>query len=158
RVIQQQDDDFGRTHGTALILLAAAVALAPYATARFGFRGFVTIYAVAALSWLPLRNLSLRPPPVFAIAIALRLPLLFAEPMLSGDVYRYLSDGRVLASGENPYAYTPADPRINHPEIRSIYPPHAQLLFGLVHELTARRILIVVLDLVAIFVMDCGGI
>jgi len=150
RVIQHENDNFGRTHGTALILLAAAVALAPYATARFGFRGFVTIYAVAALSWLPLRNLSLRPPPVFAIAIALRLPLLFAEPMLSGDVYRYLSDGRVLASGENPYAYTPADPRINHPEIRSIYPPHAQLLFGLVHTLTGWRMLIVALDLVAI--------
>jgi len=137
-------------HGTALILLAAAVALAPYATARFGFRGFVTIYAVAALSWLPLRRLSLPPAHVFVIAIALRLPLLFAQPMLSGDVYRYLSDGRVFASGGNPYAYTPTDPRINHPEIRSIYPPHAQLLFGLVHELTAWRLLIVLFDVIAI--------
>lgn len=110
----------------------------------------MTLYAVAALSWLPLRRLSLRPAPVFLIAIALRLPLLFAEPMLSGDVYRYLSDGRVFASGENPYAYTPTDPRINHPEIRSIYPPHAQLLFGLVHTLTGWRIVIIAFDIIAI--------
>ena len=73
---------------------------------------------------------------VIAIAIVLRAFLLFSPPLLSGDVYRYLSDGRVLASGENPYAYTPSDPRINHPEIRSIYPPHAQLLFAAVARAT----------------------
>jgi alpha-1,6-mannosyltransferase len=152
-VVQRQNERFGRTHGALLILLAAAVALAPYATARFGFRGFVALYAVAALSWLPLRNASLRLPYVIAIAIVLRALLLFAEPRLSGDVYRYLSDGRVLASGHNPYAYMPTDPRINHPEIRSIYPPHAQLLFAAVHQLTAWRLLIIAFDLVAIVLL-----
>ena len=39
----------------------------------------------------------------------------------------------------------PRDPRINHPEIRSIYPPHAQLLFALVHQLTALAVLVVAL-------------
>ena len=140
-----------------MILLAAAVALAPAATARFGFRGFVTLYAVAALAWLPLvrRTLPLRV--VLVIAVSLRVLLLFDEPRLSGDVYRYLSDGRVVASGGNPYAYTPADPRINHPEIRSIYPPHAQLLFGLAHELTAWRLLILLADLAAVVLLRRRG-
>jgi hypothetical protein len=94
------------------------------------------------------RNVSL--PVTIVVAVALRIVLLFPEPRLSGDVYRYLSDGRVVASGENPYTYTPTDPRINHPEIRSIYPPHAQLLFGLVHELIPWRVLILCIDLLAI--------
>ena len=111
------------------------------------------MYAVAALAWLPLRRASLRLPYVIAIALVLRALLLFSEPLLSGDVYRYLSDGRMLASGHNPYAYTPTDPRINHPEIRSIYPPHAQLLFAAVHQLTAWRLLIIACDLAAIVLL-----
>ena len=127
------------------------MALAPHATERFGFRGFVTIYAVAALAWLPLRRCSLRLPVVITVAIALRALLLFTPPLLSGDVYRYLSDGRELSSGYNPYAYTPTDSRINHPEIRSIYPPHAQLLFAAVAKnLTVWRLAIIAFDLVAL--------
>lgn len=136
-----------------MILLAATVALAPWATSRFGFHGFVAVYAVSAAAWLGLRALSLPLPSVLVIAVALRLALLFPAPLLSGDVYRYLSDGRVLASGHNPYAYTPSDPRINHPEIRSIYPPHAQLLFAAVHTLTGWRLLVIACDLLAIVLL-----
>jgi hypothetical protein len=109
------------------------------------------------MAWLYLRKLSLRLGYVIAIALGLRVLLLFPEPLLSGDVYRYLSDGRVLAGGHNPYAYTPSDPRINHPEIRSIYPPHAQLLFAAVHQLTAWRLLIVAFDLAAIVLLRRHG-
>jgi hypothetical protein len=152
-VVQRERGDFSRRHGAQLILLAATVALAPLATARLGFDGFVAIYAFAILAWLPLRKCALPLRSVIVIALVLRAFLLFDEPRLSGDVYRYLSDGRVVASGNNPYAYTPTDPRINHPEIRSIYPPHAQLLFGLVHQLTAWRLLIIAFDLVAIVLL-----
>jgi len=130
------------------------------------------------MAWLYLRKLSLALGYVIAIALAFRVMLLFPEPLLSGDVYRYLSDGRVLAGGHNPYAYTPSDPRINHPEIRSIYPPHAQLLFAAVHQLTpverrasarrlpgglkpaaplAWRLLIVAFDLAAIVLLRRHG-
>lgn len=102
------------------------------------------------MAWIPLSRASLPLRFVIPIALVLRALLLFSEPLLSGDVYRYLSDGRVLAAGHNPYAYTPTDPRINHPEIRSIYPPHAQLLFAAVHRLTLWRLLIIAFDLVAI--------
>jgi hypothetical protein len=140
-----------------VILLAAAVALAPATMARFGFRGFVAMYVFGTLAWLPLVRRSLPLAITIAIGVALRLLLLFHEPLLSGDVYRYLSDGRVSASGGNPYAYTPTDARINHPEIRSIYPPLAQLLFRVVHQLTVWRLLLVAADLAATVLLRRDG-
>jgi hypothetical protein len=134
------------------------VAFAPAATERFGFRGFVAVYSVAVLAWIPLRNRSMRTAFAIVIAFALRAFLLFAPPALSGDVYRYLSDGRALASGTNPYAYYPTDPRINHPEIRSIYPPHAQLLFAAVHELHWWRLLVIAFDVIAIVLLRRRGL
>jgi len=97
---------------------------------RFSFRGFVALYVVATLAWLPLRRVSIPLGPTLIVGLALRALFLVPEPALSGDVYRYLSDGRQLISRHNPYTYTPDDPRINHPEIRSIYPPLAELLFA----------------------------
>lgn len=137
----------------ALILLAALIALAPAVTSTFGFRGFVVAYALATLLWLPLRRRGLPLGVTIVAGIALRLLLVLHPPALSGDVYRYLSDGRTLAAGQNPYAYTPDDPRINHREIRSIYPPHAQLLFAAFHELTAWRLLILAVEVGAIVLL-----
>ncbi|HEY0159616.1 MAG TPA: hypothetical protein VGF28_20175 [Thermoanaerobaculia bacterium] len=140
-----------------MILLAAALALTPAVTRLHGFFGFVAVYAIAATAWLVVARRALPLRLTLAIAVVLRLPFLFDEPRLSGDVYRYLSDGRVLAGGGNPYAYTPTDPRVNHPEIRSIYPPHAQLLFAAVHDLTLWRLLIVAADLLCIVLLRRGG-
>ncbi len=115
------------------------------------------MYAFAALLWLPLRRCSLPLGITIVVAVALRLMFFLHDPHLSGDVYRYLSDGRVLAGGGNPYAYTPTDARINHPEIRSIYPPLAQLLFAVVHDLTAWRLLIIAADVAAIVLLRRYG-
>ncbi|HEX7809900.1 MAG TPA: hypothetical protein VF608_14285 [Thermoanaerobaculia bacterium] len=127
--------------------------LAPVITQRFGMSAFVAIYAVAALLWLRLASQTTKLLPAIFIGVALRLLVIAPEPLLSGDVYRYLSDGRMLASGVNPYTYTPTDPRINHPEIRSIYPPHAQLLFAVVHQLPLWRLLIIAFDVLALFLL-----
>ncbi len=130
-------------------------------------RGFVGVYAFAVVVWLQIARGEARGAfrgsgqaaarrsffTAAVLAIVLRLLVVWPAPLLSGDVYRYLSDGRMLASGVNPYSYTPTDPRINHPEIRSIYPPHAQLLFALVHELRSWRALIIAFDLLAIFLL-----
>jgi hypothetical protein len=150
QVIQRQSHRFGSVHGAALILLGAAVALAPH-------RSFLPLYAVAAAAWLVLARVSLRLSHTIVIAMVLRALLLFPEPRLSGDVYRYLSDGRALSSGTNPYAYYPSDPRVNHREIRSIYPPHAQFVFALVHELHAWRLLIIAFDITAIVLLRRHG-
>lgn len=126
-------------------------------TAHDGFRGFVAVYAVAAAAWLPLVRRDVPLAYAIAIAIALRVIFLFPEPRLSGDVYRYLSDGRVTARGDDPYAYTPSDPRINHPEIRSIYPPLAQELFVLVHELVPWRLLLLTVDVGGVVLLRKRG-
>lgn len=134
----------------ALILLAASVAGAPATTARFGFTGFVIAYVVAAAAWVVARRAALPFSTIIAITIVFRALVLFAEPGLSNDVDRYMWDGRVLSSGANPYLRAPADSpgheRINHPEIRTIYPPHAQLLFAAVHELWLWKLLILGCD------------
>lgn len=155
--VQREDARFGSVHGLALILLAAAVTIAPLALHRGGMSAFVAAYAIAALAWIPLAGRRVPSSAAIVLALALRFALLFPPPLLSGDVYRYLSDGQVVASGGNPYTYTPADPRINHREIRSIYPPHAQLLFGLVHDLTAWRLLVIAADVGVILLLRGRG-
>jgi alpha-1,6-mannosyltransferase len=86
---------------------------------------------------------------ILGVAIALRIVLLFMEPMLSTDIYRYIWDGRVQAAGINPYRYIPVDaalsalrdnaiyPRIHRASYAvTIYPPVAQFFFFLVTRLS----------------------
>jgi hypothetical protein len=63
-------------------------------------------------------------------------------PYLSTDIYRYIWDARVQASGVSPYDYVPADPNLRHLRdadiyqkinrkdyAHTIYPPAAQIAF-----------------------------
>jgi alpha-1,6-mannosyltransferase len=113
---------------------------------------FVAMLAVAAILYLLAVALVLRGPTlggsvliVLTVAVAMRLIVLFPQPFLSSDMYRYVWDGRVQVAGINPYRYIPADPalqslrdeaiypHINRAEIaRTIYPPFAQLMFDAV--------------------------
>jgi alpha-1,6-mannosyltransferase len=82
---------------------------------------------------------------VLLFAGLFRASILFAPPMLSDDIYRYIWDGRVQAAGINPYRYVPADeallglrdtavyPHINRRDTaHTIYPPVAQMFYFLV--------------------------
>jgi alpha-1,6-mannosyltransferase len=86
-------------------------------------------------------------PIVLIVAIACRLAVLFAEPFLSSDIYRYVWDGVVQHAHISPYRYVPGSPvlaflRVPHQEIfdhinrrdyaHTIYPPAAQVLFYLI--------------------------
>jgi hypothetical protein len=133
------------------------VAAAPLASQRFGFSGFVAAYAVSAIAWLFARHARVRFTHAVAIAIVLRAMMLIPQPFLSGDVYRYLFDGRTLASGQNPYAALPDDPRVNHPEIRTIYPPHAEILFAIFHQLTLWRIALILAELATLRLLRDRG-
>lgn len=73
-------------------------------------------------------------------ATIVRIPFLFAAPLWSDDVYRYVWEGRVWASGANPFAFAPDSEHlaalrdanwalVNHKQVSSIYPPLAQALF-----------------------------
>lgn len=90
------------------------------------------------------------------VGFAFRLAMLATHPALEDDHYRYLWDGAVTAQGLNPYAVAPEeakaeDPdtelgrlaeasgavieRVNHPQIKTIYPPVAQAAFAIAHML-----------------------
>lgn len=93
---------------------------------------------------------------LFGAGFLARLILMFSEPVLEDDYQRYLWDGAVLSSGHSPYQYSPADvlkgavpaelikladeaypvvERINHPELRTIYPIGALGFFAAAHKI-----------------------
>ncbi|MGE4131459.1 MAG: hypothetical protein AB7F86_07455 [Bdellovibrionales bacterium] len=85
---------------------------------------------------------------IFAVAVTARLTLLFTDPVLEDDYWRYLWDGRVLANGYNPYAYKPMDSaldsldveyreKIGFKEFGTIYPPVSMGVFAFSHLLFA---------------------
>lgn len=106
---------------------------------------------------------------VLGLAFLFRLLFLFRSPELSDDIYRYLWDGWQLLHGVNPYAVTPASaiPRdalssllagkVNHPQLVTIYPPFAQLVFAagaaISGSVTGLKALLVIIDILACFVI-----
>ncbi|GAB4363990.1 MAG: hypothetical protein Kow0042_02240 [Calditrichia bacterium] len=94
---------------------------------------------------------------VVGVGFLMRLIVIPSTAILEDDFYRYLWDGAVVAHGMNPYKYSPAGishkplpdstdarqlqkladeagptfERINHPTIRTIYPPITQAIFAL---------------------------
>ena len=107
---------------------------------------------------------------LISAGVFVRGAMLFSEPIMETDFYRYLWDGAVLAQGENPYRPVPEEvvasagqlstlglesgvvlERINHPELRTIYPPVAQGFFASSYllapwSLMAWRIILLVAD------------
>lgn len=83
--------------------------------------------------------------PLVFFGLLLRLLLLFAFPLLSDDVYRFIWDGHLLRAGINPLSNLPAYymeaeqavggltpdlfALLNSPEYYTIYPPLAQAVF-----------------------------
>lgn len=136
-------------HLVALALWLTLLLLAAH-QAHAAFVAPSTLAALLALAFLPYAPLALArrdlPLPLL-VALPLGVGVLFAlAPVaLSDDLFRFLWDARVTAHGLDPYAHAPSDPalaalrdvhhaNVNHPDIPTIYPPGAQLLF-LVAEL-----------------------
>jgi alpha-1,6-mannosyltransferase len=87
-----------------------------------------------------------------ATSICFRLVVLFSEPSLSDDFYRFIWDGRLLAAGLDPFAEVPSFYMSIHPSIPGIddalynklnstetftvYPPLAQFIFWLSAKLS----------------------
>lgn len=90
---------------------------------------------------------------VLAVGILARVILIPSELILEHDVYRYILDGQVLVHGGNPYEWTPEEidsfedesfqaeieresaqlvlSRVAYPWIATVYPPAAQVAFGI---------------------------
>ncbi len=105
---------------------------------------------------------------VLGWALLFRLLFLASPPSLSDDIYRYAWDGIMVAALKNPYLHAPeffhnldlppqiADilSQVNHPEIGTVYPPAAQLFFGL-SQLLSQGVLSVKLLLVGTDILSC---
>jgi hypothetical protein len=116
------------------------------------------------------------------IALGLRLTMVTGTPIMEDDHYRYLWDGALVAHGLNPYQHPPSEirwgasqhpsaplsqlaeqsgdilERINHPWLRTIYPPVAQAAFGLAHlispwNILAWRLVLAIFDLTVLVVL-----
>jgi len=106
---------------------------------------------------------------VFAVALAARAAFVVTPPLLSDDLYRYVWEGRVLAHGFDPWRLAPIDPalaslrdavifpRVNHPELSTIYPPLAEAGFALVAALSptvwAMKLWVIAHDLALVAVL-----
>jgi len=105
---------------------------------------------------------------VIGFGILFRLTLVPHDIVASDDIFRYVWDGRVGLSGENPFRFAPIDSavahlrteelpsRINHPEMRTIYPPLAQVFFVVSNYLfgpsiIGMKLLLVIFDIAAMF-------
>jgi alpha-1,6-mannosyltransferase len=78
---------------------------------------------------------------IIAFGVLFRLTLIAHGPVASDDIFRYIWDGKVAAHGINPFSFAPSDTalqslrtdtlpeRVNHPAMRTVYPPLAQGLF-----------------------------
>ncbi|MBC6992732.1 glycosyltransferase 87 family protein [Neolewinella lacunae] len=135
------------------ILAAAALSLGVlylgFGVDRRDFWSLFLAFALAFSAYLALlyRPAAERLPWLIGLGIVLRVALVFAFPRLSDDVYRFIWDGSLVASGHNPFAHLPAHyllpensvagltpelfALLNSPEYYTIYPPVAQGVFTL---------------------------
>lgn len=109
------------------------------------------------------RDTDLRLRWIWVVAILARAVLIFTEPTLENDYWRYLWDGRVLANGINPYSFKPLDPALDHLDVSyrhligwkqygTIYPPFSILVFAISHliagdSLTGLKVALTLFDL-----------
>lgn len=107
---------------------------------------------------------------ILTVAIACRLVVLFPEPVLSSDVYRYAWDGVAQHAHISPYRYVPGDKALSflrapnqdlfdnmnrRDYARTIYPPVAQAFFFLITFLspvvTFMKLAMVLFEGVAVY-------
>ena len=131
--------------------------LIPFFTALMIAAGAVYFLAVRGFR----RNRAVSLLLIILFGLAFRTLFMFSVPVLENDFYRYFWDGGVVASGVNPYAHSPeqvslgkADGRlvelkreygghfekINHPNVKTIYPPVAEFFFAVSHKISPRSL------------------
>jgi alpha-1,6-mannosyltransferase len=164
----------------ALITLCAAggailifVSAAPWIIRTYHYAVFMPMLAASGFITVAATSLSANVPArtglfvILGLALVMRLLLVGQQPFLSNDLYRYIWDGRVQATGVNPYAYVPADPalaalrdgaiypRINRADYAvTAYPPVAQMFFlavtRLAETLTMMRLAMIACEFVIV--------
>jgi alpha-1,6-mannosyltransferase len=123
-----------------------------------------------AVSWLILKY-EMSPKFVgglIALSVVIRFLLIPVQPVGSDDWFRYVWDGKVLNAGINPYRYSPVSPalsqlhsnalpsKINFSDMRTLYPPLAEILFYFAYKIGGEsflgiKVLLFVFDLTTIY-------
>ncbi len=111
-----------------------------YFTPRTDFVQFAILYTLLFLgyTYIIYRGANIRLG--IAFAIIFRLSLLYLIPNLSDDYFRFIWDGQLLASGENPFLHIPSYytasgmneqlfAHLNSKEYFTIYPPICQFIY-----------------------------
>ena len=158
------------------VVIVGLTLVTPFAFERLGDNAFISLTIPAGLLTIGATYLAERAPPeralwlIFGLAVALRAYVLLFDPLLSSDIYRYVWDGKVQATGINPYRYVPADPALASlrdgtifPHINrsttavTIYPPVAQFFFLVVtrigENVTVMRLALVGCEAVTVAIM-----
>ena len=136
------------SHIAGWLLLTAGVVYLGFLVDRTQFWSLFGAFSVSFLGYALLISGSIsakRLRWLVALGTGLRVALVFAFPLLSDDLYRFLWDGYLINGGHNPFAHLPAwylEPgngvpglsqalfdRLNSPEYYTIYPPVAQAVF-----------------------------
>ena len=159
--------------GTVIVGLALAT---PFAFERFGDNAFMALTIPAGLLTIAATAQAERTRStralwlILGVAIGLRAYVLLFDPLLSSDIYRYVWDGKVQATGINPYRYVPTDPALASlrdgtifPHINrattavTIYPPVAQFFFLIVtrigENVTVMRLALVGCEAVTVAII-----
>lgn len=168
------------------IILAGALLIVRCITPEFASHRVITDHPVILLcgtlmisgtAWflmmLTLRKTSISGRTILAggllLGLSLRVMFFGSHPVYENDYKRYLWDGSVVASGENPYRFSPAEifeagepgarstpdlarlaiqsnnagyitGEINSPALTTIYPPAAQAIFSAAHWIAPYEI------------------
>jgi alpha-1,6-mannosyltransferase len=162
---------------TAIGAIIVGLTLAtPFAFESFGDNAFMALTIPAGLLTIAATAQAERTPTtralwlILGVAIGLRAYVLLFDPLLSSDIYRYVWDGKVQATGINPYRYVPADPALASlrdgtifPHINrattavTIYPPVAQFFFLIVtrigENVTVMRLALVGCETVTVVII-----
>lgn len=131
------------------LLWALGIVILAYVPARDDFIMLLVNYLVVfVIYWFiidPKNRIRLKS--LLLVAVVTRLLLIPATPKLSDDVYRYIWDGQLVVSMENPYGNTPSEwmkegdkklphfldeelyPHLNSVYYHSVYPPLTQIVF-----------------------------
>jgi hypothetical protein len=145
-----------QTNAALLLIGAGMLALARQLVSEYdhftignsGVSGYsVVLFVAACLIILTSETDRFTFPIIIGVAVLCRLAVLYDDPVMSSDVYRYAWDGVVQHAHINPYRYVPGDKalaflrepnqglfdNINRRDYaHTIYPPAAQFLFYLI--------------------------
>jgi alpha-1,6-mannosyltransferase len=171
-----------RLAALAFVTIAASLAC-PILHARLGFSAFRILYAIELALFVLAAIVVWRSVPadpktarrelvvILGAAVLFRLALVWQTPFLSDDAYRYVWDGKVQASGINPYRHVPEAPELVplrdaeiFPNINrrsyapTIYPPLAQVTFLSAYlvgggSLLGTKLVMVAVDLAGVFIL-----